>query len=245
MSKTRESLFGLPLDIGLEPAEVVARIDAGPLLLSYLNPFAWEIARRDRTYIENLQQFDLVVCDGIGVQCAARSVFKVDTSIISMDFSGIARDYLELWSRRQWSLCLVGGSDAVVHAAADRIRHEYPGARLDATFKGYGEGPEKATEHIADQRIDLVLVGMGMGLQESFLVGLRTADWRGSGICVGGFFEKLADPGKEYPAWSERYKVRFLGRLSREPRRLLRRYTLGYLSFMKRYLRHFMGQSNS
>ena len=62
---------------------------------------------------------------------------------------------------------------------------------------------------LSSQGADLVLVGMGMGRQEHFLLELRNQGWEGAGICVGGFIDKLADPALRYPKWTERDGLRF------------------------------------
>jgi UDP-N-acetyl-D-mannosaminuronic acid transferase (WecB/TagA/CpsF family) len=77
-----------------------------------------------------------------------------------------------------------------------------------------------------------------MGRQESYMLSLVDSGWTGVGICVGGFFPKLANPDLEYPEWSKKLNLRFLGRLVKEPRRLSRRYFIDYQRFIGLYLKH-------
>ena len=134
---TRVSLFEMPLDIGIDSEGVLARFDTDHFLLSYLNPFAYSIAKSSRNYASNLGRFDLVVCDGIGIQTAVEAVFKLTTPVISLDYSGIGDDYLQFGAKRKLSLCLVGGKEEVVVSAAAKIGREYPGFKNISTFCGY------------------------------------------------------------------------------------------------------------
>jgi N-acetylglucosaminyldiphosphoundecaprenol N-acetyl-beta-D-mannosaminyltransferase len=206
--------------------------------LSYLNPYSWSVVSKSQGYRSDLERFDLVVCDGVGVQIAVKAVLKCETPVISLDYSGIGREYLQLGSDAEMSLCMVGSENEIVQEAARTIEQDYPGFSDVEFFCGYGESPEKAKEFILDTDPDLVLVGLGMGRQESYLLALVDAGWSGIGICVGGFFDKLAKPGLDYPKWIEKRKLRFLWRLIREPRRLSRRYFIDYQPFIKLYLRH-------
>ena len=119
-----------------------------------------------------------------------------------------------------------------------RIVEEYPGISRISAYDGFGESPQEALQYILKDKSDLVLVGMGMGRQEAFLLKLIDAGWRGAGLCVGGFFDKLANPELEYQPWAEKTRLRFLGRLVREPRRLSRRYFIDYQRFILLFLKN-------
>lgn len=234
----RVLLFELPLDIGVDRQDVMEQIASGNLLLSYLNPYAYSIIRKLPDYASNLRRFDLVVCDGIGIQIAVEAVFNVTTPILTPDYSGIGHDYLQLAANRNMTLCLVGAEEEVVQTAAVRIGEKYPGIRKITVFSGYGESLDEARKFILESRPDLVLAGMGMGLQESYLLELVDSGWAGVGICVGGFLDKLARPELKYPKWTEKTRLKFLGRLVKEPRRLSKRYFIDYQPFIRMYLKH-------
>lgn len=239
-SISRVSLFELPVDIRVSKDEILRRMNSGHLLLSYLNPYAYTVVKRTLNYASDLGRFDLVVCDGIGVQTAVRLVFNQTTPVISLDYSGIGHDYLQLGAKREMHLCLVGGEEEVTHAAVAKIEKEHPGFRNISAFGGYGKSPEEASKFILKVNPEMVLAGLGMGRQESYLLELTDCGWRGIGICVGGFFDKLAKPNLNYPKWSEQTGLRFLGRLIKEPRRLSKRYFVDYQPFISLYLKHVL-----
>jgi exopolysaccharide biosynthesis WecB/TagA/CpsF family protein len=237
----RVELFDLPLDLGVELKDIIAGVSSGRLLMTYLNPFAYHIARKEPDYAANLRRFDLVVCDGVGIQIAARTVFKRPTKVISPDLPGSGHAYLELGAGRAFSLSVVGGTAEVAEKTARYFETEYPGFSGISWFDGYGDSPERAREHILAAQTNMVLVGLGMGLQEAFLLELADKGWKGVGICVGGTFDKIARPEVRYPAWTERTRLRFLGRLIKEPRRMSKRYFFDYQIFIGRYLKYLLG----
>jgi N-acetylglucosaminyldiphosphoundecaprenol N-acetyl-beta-D-mannosaminyltransferase len=234
---TRIDLFGLPLDIGVTESDVVQRLTDGLLRLTYLNPLAFRIAAEFPEYSENLARFDMVVCDGIGVQKAAKRLYGRSTPILTPDLSGIGRAYLQFGAARGLALCLVGARPGVSDAAARTIDSSFSGYSSIVAFDGYGDSPERAKKHMLDSATDMVLVGLGMGRQEAWLLDLAGTGWQGIGICVGGFLDKLAHPDLDYPAWSERLNLRFLGRLLQEPRRMSKRYFFDYQPFIRHYLK--------
>ncbi|MFC1701444.1 WecB/TagA/CpsF family glycosyltransferase [Pseudomonadota bacterium] len=239
---TRVSLFELPLDIGIDSQNVLEGLTSEHFLLSYLNPYAYSVAKSNLDYASNLNRFDLVVCDGIGIQTAVKAVFKLTTPILSLDYSGIGHDYLQFGAERKMHLCMVGSEKEVVDKAASKINNRYPGFGKITAFSGYGESANEAKKFILESEPDLVLAGLGMGLQESYMIELVSRGWQGVGICVGGFFDKLAKPQVNYPKWTEKTRMRFLGRLIKEPRRLSRRYFIDYQPFIGMYLKHILGR---
>ena len=230
----------MPVDIGLTAGEVVERISGGSFLLSYLNPYAWSVAKSFPDYCDNLGAMDQVVCDGIAIQKAVASVFSTRTPIVSLDYSGIGRDYLKIWQQRGSRICLVGSRGPVLKAARDRLHRDFPGINIEAAFDGYEEGPKAARDYILETGPEVLLAGLGMGKQEQFLLELKREGWNGTGICVGAFFDRLANPKHDYPEWSRKYNVRFLGNLSRRPGYYLRRYGVDYLPFLKHYVHHLL-----
>jgi beta-1,4-glucosyltransferase len=81
---------------------------------------------------------------------------------------------------------------------------------------------------VEDVRPDLLLVGLGAGLQEQVLIEAAAGMKRGYALTCGGFLDQALQPGY-YPAWAYPLRLNWLVRLAREPRRLWRRYTVDAL----------------
>jgi N-acetylglucosaminyldiphosphoundecaprenol N-acetyl-beta-D-mannosaminyltransferase len=205
MDDSRVTLLGMPLDANLDADSVVQNLLKPPILLTYLNPFAWHIVRQNEHYLNDLNAMDLVVCDGIGIKKALQKFTSHDTAILTPDDSAIAPAYLKAFQQRGSRICLVGTQQAEIDRAVSALKLKYPGINILAAFPGYAEGPVAAREFILESEPEVVLVGMGMGQQESFLLSLRRNGWMGTGIAVGAYFDRLANPNVDYPAWSIKY----------------------------------------
>lgn len=236
----RVSLFNLPLDINVSHADISRAIEHGTCLISYLNPYGYKVARTHTSYHSALSRCDLVVCDSIGIRIAANTIFKSPTEVLAVDFSGIAQIFLQRASDLNFSMCMVGGSPETADKSSKKIVRDFPGFKKIDSFDGYGKSPDKARDFILSTSPQMVLVGMGMGRQEYFLMDLVDSGWSGVGICVGGFLDKVANPQLEYPPWALKYNLKFLSRLMSEPRRLSRRYFIDYQPFINCYFKYLI-----
>lgn len=94
-------------------------------------------------------------------------------------------------------------------------------------FQGLVRG-EDLRRLVDDVQPDLLLVGLGAGLQEQVLIEAAAGMNRGYALTCGGFLDQVLQPGY-YPAWAYPLRLNWLVRLAREPRRLWRRYTVDAL----------------
>jgi exopolysaccharide biosynthesis WecB/TagA/CpsF family protein len=81
---------------------------------------------------------------------------------------------------------------------------------------------------IREVQPDLVLVGLGAGLQEQVVAEAAGAMTGGYAMTCGGFLDQVLQVNY-YPSWAYPLRLCWLVRLSREPRRLWRRYTVDAL----------------
>ncbi len=91
-------------------------------------------------------------------------------------------------------------------------------------FDGLLRGPE-LQKTVRALQPDMVLVGLGAGLQEQVLLEGAEAMSGGYAMTCGGFLDQVLQPGY-YPSWAYPLRLNWLVRLAREPRRLWRRYTV-------------------
>lgn len=80
---------------------------------------------------------------------------------------------------------------------------------------------------------DLMLVGLGAGLQERVLAEGAAGMTRGYALTCGGYLDQVLQDGY-YPSWAYPLRLNWLIRLLREPRRLWRRYTVDALQAVAR-----------
>jgi alpha-1,3-mannosyltransferase len=101
---------------------------------------------------------------------------------------------------------------------------------------GYFETKDtaKIIEHIRSSGADVLLVAMGNPKQELWLMENLSATGCRLGFGVGALFDFLAGEIPRAPTWIRSARLEWAYRLSREPRRLWRRYLIGNPKFATR-----------
>ena len=235
MSVRRITFLGLPLDVDVDTQMVCNMLcdKATPRRVAFVNPYAWAVAKKDSNYLLALSNMSLVLADGEGVACACRLLLKEKCSRISFDMSSLADAFFKRMLTEKASLMLVGGKPGVTDATGEKLRKYYPGLKIVETTHGY-DSVEVEVEQIMRIKPDVVIVGMGIPKQEALLVALHTAGYKGFAITCGGFFDQYLESHENYyyPKLINRWNLRFLYRLLKEPRRLWRRYFVDYQIFL-------------
>ena len=205
-------------------------------LITFVNPLACAIARQDESYPATLNEFDWVLCDGIGMTVAAHRLLKIRLNRAAFDHASLAGPVLRWAKANAKKLVLVGGEPSVAEKAAETMCREVPGLDIEMTFSGYPPGVTEAFDFLIGNPGRLVICGMGAPRQEEFLLSLKRAGWQGTGFTCGGFLDQISNGMQYYPAWINRLNLRFLYRLYREPARLWRRYLIDYQVFIRKFL---------
>jgi N-acetylglucosaminyldiphosphoundecaprenol N-acetyl-beta-D-mannosaminyltransferase len=209
-------------------------------LITFVNPLACAIARQDASYPAALNEFDWVLCDGIGMIVAARRLLKIRLNRAAFDQGSLAGPVLRWAKANAKKLVLVGGESSVAEKAGETMRREVPGLDIEKTFTGFQNGLTEAFEFLVRNPGRLVICGMGAPRQEEFLLSLKRAGWSGMGFTCGGFLDQITSGMQYYPAWINHLNLRFLYRLYREPARLWRRYFVEYQVFIRMFVRELV-----
>ncbi len=122
------------------------------------------------------------------------------------------------------ALFLVGAEPGVADAAAERMASDIPGLEVAGTFHGYfQEAEEEAVlSRIQDADPSFVLVGMGAGKQEKWIVKARKSAPSAVWIGVGGSFDVMSGNVKRAPVAFQKLGLEWFYRLVTEPRRAKR-----------------------
>jgi N-acetylglucosaminyldiphosphoundecaprenol N-acetyl-beta-D-mannosaminyltransferase len=133
----------------------------------------------------------------------------------------------------------------VAQAAAERFRREL-GVNVvgvDEAFLRDAESAEQRApllQRIKQARADLVLVAFGAPKQELFADHARRALPTAVFVGVGATFDFIAGRVRRAPRWMQRAGLEWFYRLSREPRRLWRRYLVRDPKFVALVLRQWL-----
>lgn len=200
------------------------------LLCTFVNPASVVLARQDQAFRQMLTEFNMVLPDGTGAVQAVRRLHHYPAERISFDSTSLAPVMFRLAAEKNLDIVLVGGRPGIADHAARQIQERYP-VKIAATFDGFTDRGTTlgAVAHLGPR---VVIVGLGSGKQESFLLDLAKLGWHGIGITCGGYLDQLSEGFTYYPAIVDRLNLRFAYRLMKEPKRLWRRYLLDYPRFV-------------
>jgi len=208
--------------------------------MTFANPATAIAADRTPALRQMLNQFDRVAPDGTGMVKAIAWLHHCPCTHISFDSTSLAPPVFAMAVAQQIGVVLAGGPPGTAQAAQVAIEAQFPAISILGSFDGYGD-PDTTIQKIMALQPGIVIVGMGTVLQERFLLALASAGWRGLGFTCGGYLDQLALKGADYyPAWVDRYNLRFAYRLIMEPGRLWRRYLLEYPKFVMHLCRNLI-----
>ena len=202
-----------------------------PATAMYVNAHAINLAQSDDAFRTALRQADIVFCDGFGVRLGAKLLgYPLPERFTLPDW---IEDLARLFAQNQYSMFFLGGRPGVAEQAKCKLEHLVPNLQIEAQH-GYFESDE--TEAIVARinaaRPQLLLVGMGMPMQELWVQAnahLLTAHVI---ITVGALFDYMAGAVPRGPRWLTDHGLEWLSRLWFEPKRLWRRYILGNPQFV-------------
>ncbi|MGB3805886.1 MAG: WecB/TagA/CpsF family glycosyltransferase [Erythrobacter sp.] len=229
-------LFDLPLVCAgrREMARhILARVGADrPSTINFVNAHCINQQREDAQYREALKASDLLLPDGVGMEIAARLCgTRGPQNLNGTDlFPMLCREAEEEGT----GIFLLGGLPGVADGAADWAAYHFPALRIAGTQSGFftPEEEDALIERINRSHAGIVLVGMGVPLQEKWIARNRHRITAPVVMGVGGLFDYYAGRIPRAPAMVRACKSEWMWRLAMEPRRMAKRYIQGNATFL-------------
>jgi N-acetylglucosaminyldiphosphoundecaprenol N-acetyl-beta-D-mannosaminyltransferase len=136
-----------------------------------------------------------------------------------------------------WRHFFYGGAPEVAADLARTLQARFPGLQVAGVcsppFGSLSVEEDRAmSAQIAASQADIVWVGLGAPRQEQWMSEHRGRVGAPVLIGVGAAFDFLSGRKRQAPPWIQRRGLEWLFRLLSEPRRLWRRYVLGYPRFV-------------
>ena len=235
-----------PITVAELHAEIARLARGGRLgLVLNVNAHCLNLCYRNSSLRDSLNGADVVFCDGAGVMLAARMLGRRIPARIT--YAAWIWRLAYFAETEGFSLYFLGARPGVAQEAARKLREHYPGLRIVGVSHGYFDHSAGSTENeavleeINAAAPDILLVGLGMPLQEIWLTenrhGLEAA---GVALTCGGAFDYASRRMRRGPRLLTESGFEWLARLLHEPRRLWRRYLLGNPLFLLRVLRQLL-----
>ena len=217
-----------------------ARQSGRTAFAAFINAHCMNIAYKDSQYTAILQkQADVVWPDGIGIKLAGKLLgFKVPDNVNGTDL-------FPLICGKSYSIYMLGAAPGVAQKAMENAASQFPAARFVGASHGYFS--EEYTEKTAIAQInalkpDIVLVGLGVPRQETWIAEHRDELDCGVAIAVGGLLDFISGRIPRAPLWMRNHGLEWCYRLYQEPIRLFKRYVIGNPLFLMRVLLERLGR---
>lgn len=230
-----------PVTTGELDAEVARLVRRGGGIVLNVNAHCLNLCREDRDLREFFATADVVFCDGVGVRLAAAMLGRWLPARIT--YADWLPRLAALAEEQRFSFFFLGARPGVAEEARYRLLDEYPGLEIHGVRHGYFDhragSPENEAivDEISAARPDILLVGLGMPLQERWLMENRNRLDFGVALTGGAVFDYASGRLLRGPRLLTDNGFEWLARVLVEPRRLWRRYLLGNPLFLARVLR--------
>ena len=194
------------------------------------NPETYMLSEKDKEIKKILQdKNNLIVPDGIAIVKTANFLgYNIKERITGVD---LAEHLLDIANNNKYKLYLFGASIEVVEKLEEVITKKYPNIKIVGASNGYIKDKDSVMEYIKTTKPDIVMLALGIPLQEK-LINKHINDFKkGIFIGVGGSFDVLSGTKKRAPKFFIKLNLEWLYRILSEPKRIGRflKYNIKFL----------------
>jgi N-acetylglucosaminyldiphosphoundecaprenol N-acetyl-beta-D-mannosaminyltransferase len=216
------------------------------LAVSFINP-DYVLRGHHTGIVEKMNRFDIVLPDGWGIVYGAR---MLGIPMPNRQGNGdICPQIFALSAEHGFSNFMFGCGEGVAEQAADKATGTFPGLPIAGTLHGHWDvvrgHPGRYTEADIDMMVDvinasnadIIHVSLPTPIQQNWV--WQVADRINVPVIVtgGSYLDHLSERVYWYPKWMHTMRLCWLYRLSREPRRLWKRYSLDLVAYGAMVLR--------
>jgi len=243
-SGKKVEFFGVPIDRinchqALERIEWFIRTKEAHFIITP-DTLAILRARKDKQYLEIAKKADMVTPDGAGILWATAFLEEpFSERITGID---MVKHICQLAVEKEYKLYLLGAKAEVIEKTVHNLKKQFPGIKIVGYHHGYfnnsnsetnGEkGESDIINDIVMQKPDILLVGMGVPKQETWI--FQNKNRLGVPVCigVGGSFDVLSGKIPRAPLWMQNHGMEWFFRLIKEPKRVKRTIYLPYFIWL-------------
>lgn len=164
----------------------------------------------------------ILVPDGIGVVKASKTLgYDIKERITGID---IANTLLDYGNELKKSIYLFGSKQEVIDSMKEVLKEKYTNLKLVGSSNGYVQDKDKVFEEMSKLKPDIVLVALGIPVQEKLIYKHLSLFDKGIFVGVGGSFDVISGHKKRAPKLFIKLNLEWLYRIICEPKRLKRFY---------------------
>lgn len=183
------------------------------------NPEAFMTGLNDENYMNILMDKNTtIIPDGIGIIKAGRCLnYDFKERIAGID---LTENLLKLANEHHKKIYLFGAQKEVNKKLQKIIKEKYKNIEIAGAYDGYEENKEKVFKEMIKKEPDIVLVALGMPLQEELIYKYFDKFKKGIFIGVGGTFDVLSGSKKRAPKILIKLNLEWFYRIIKEPKRI-------------------------
>lgn len=189
--------------------------NSAPKTITYLNPVSYVLARKE---LKTYAQFDEIRIDGILLVKFLRFFMKTKRTRRSFDMTSDASKVFEDCSTKGDSIYFLGTKPKLIDKFIGVVTANYPKINIAGFRNGYFSEKEttKILETIIQSNPSIVVIGMGVPLQEKLVLKLVKKGYKGVCYTCGGFMHQTSEGINYYPKWVDKMNLRMPYRIIKE-----------------------------
>lgn len=218
MERNILKLLGLNVDsFTFEEAIEYAKTISGQVVT--INPEMINNAVQNPEFAEIINNAELVIPDGIGVQIGLKILGYNVRRIAGIEFS---RRMVEECAKSEQSVALVGAKPEIVQKAKENLEHEIQGLYVTYAHDGYFRDDDEILNELKIRQPRLVLCALGSPKQEEFILKAKELLPDALFVGVGGSFDVWSGVVERAPEIYQKLGLEWLYRTVKEPKRFKR-----------------------
>lgn len=186
-------------------------------IYTFLNPVSYLTALNNKVIFE---KFDGIFADGSILVAAIKILYGKTVTRRSFDMTSLAPELLSYAEQNKKTIYIVASKQEQVEKAISIFKKKYPNLLFSGYRNGYFSSEneiDKEAEYITKINPDFLIIGMGILMQERFLLKVKLNGFQGIGFTCGGFIHQTSNNEIEYyPAWADKLNLRFVYRMYKE-----------------------------
>jgi N-acetylglucosaminyldiphosphoundecaprenol N-acetyl-beta-D-mannosaminyltransferase len=227
------SLDGIRID-GLNHNQLLsliddARVSQRRLLILHHNLHSLYLHETDPSFASAYKHASWAYIDGMPVVWLGRALGLPLTSADRITFLDCFEAILAESAKRGWRVFYLGSSEESLIKGITLLRHRHPDLVIEGRngfFLKHGTPSHEIVQAINEYRPDIVFVGMGMPVQETWLAKYFSMLDTSAVLSSGATMDYISGYAYKPPRWAGRLGLYGVFRLFLDPKRLWRRYLI-------------------
>lgn len=184
-----------------------------------INPEMISNAVKDTDFAEIINNADLVIPDGIGVEIGLKILGYNVKRIAGIEFS---HRMIEECAKNNQSVALIGAKPEIVKKAKENLVKEFPSLYITYIHDGYFNEDDSILAELKIRQPRLVLCALGSPKQEEFILKAKSILPEALFVGVGGSFDVWSGEVKRAPEIYQKLGLEWLYRTILDPKRFKR-----------------------